>query len=1326
MNVSTSSQVVNLTGNIRAKRVEVSYHCDSFQAVTGYALGQNFTANPITVKIHLDQQKGGAGVESITQVTNTAEVTATWRPWDRQGQQLNSQTETAAAQASDTFAEQKYARVTVDKTAGKGTASLNNEIVNYTVTIANTEEGQAPFTRPFLVDLLPQGIILNGEPEDAVKLISAPEGMVIENIRTETRDGETALFVFLSGDTEEQQRLDPGESAQVEISVQTTTAAALYDASFVNYVILGSRLKGIESASNPLSASWMTVDGELPGGLDSVLTSLPKQRLEDFKKMLGTEFGNFGYISDAVGVTWTAGSEAAVTKMGRGDRTASTGFTTDRLSAVNNNGSMDYRLIFSNLSTVYNYTGVTLLDILPYDGDKVSSGADRYSEWSLIFGDLTRVEKLAADGSISSVSADSYKLFYYTQPITDGNVEQIYDLVNSIDFNWVPSSGWTDTKPAAPETVTAISIAFKKDAGVHLAPKESYQIEYRMDVGQLSEAELADRSWHNTVNSFVAQYWRYTNSVADGVQAKNGLGSNSVAATILPGQVQVGGHVWIDKNADGVWDKSTESVSALQSNALVQQLLNNIQIRLSTYEGTGESSSATREYNTAGNNSWNQSAEFVFGRGAVDPNYADSDPGLDPASPSGTVQDDGDELYDITKGQLNQLKPEMLKGYAPKTYRLSVTIPETSGVLAEPTTLGATTGRSRAPALVNTSAEAADNNFAKAPSGTTSSSSERFYLHSTAPDVYDNTKDIGLVLFRNVTVKKTAADDPNTPVEGAEFTIYGPYNRLADAQSASLSSAESLGTYITRANGEVSLGHRNWFQYYVIVETKAAPGYLLDSATFTNTDGVLEKYTGTGTANPAWVLTVPGDGVTNTNQVVNVTNIRQARVDLSAEKTLTGQKPLAADQFTFQLLNDKFTVVQEKKNAADGTVTFDPITLSTPATYTYYIREKVPSEAAGGNRYQGMLYDGTLYKAEITVSMSSTGLNTQVKYFKQDAAGAWVEVSGTLAFANDYTPSPAQYAPKVEKIIQTAAGDAAKDPFTFTIERSDSGPADAVEMPALTSLTINGSGVGSFGNITFKSEGTYTFRIREEVSTDLEGLGYTFDTQIWTLTVETQDHDGAIVVAKTEYTSDNGTASSEEQASFTNLYAPKETSYIPKVRKVLTGDKAPENSTFRFDLSLKSEPAPGGAVLAADPGASITGSGTVNLPEIFFRAAGKYTFTITEQIGKDPAFRYDSSVWTLTVVIKDDGNGGLLVESAEYRKGLLSGASQEATFTNKYRKPEIPDNPPPSPSNPPVIIQHFLPKTGDGTQLGSWLAVLASASGGLIWLRSRKKKNTRR
>ena len=51
--------------------------------------------------------------------------------------------------------------------------------------------------------------------------------------------------------------------------------------------------------------------------------------------------------------------------------------------------------------------------------------------------------------------------------------------------------------------------------------------------------------------------------------------------------MQVGGHVWIDKNADGEW-QADESVSQLTDNALVQSLLNHVEITLYTYEGRSD------------------------------------------------------------------------------------------------------------------------------------------------------------------------------------------------------------------------------------------------------------------------------------------------------------------------------------------------------------------------------------------------------------------------------------------------------------------------------------------------------------------------------------------------------------------------------------------------------------------------------------------------------------------------------------------------------------------------------------------------------------------
>lgn len=88
--------------------------------------------------------------------------------------------------------------------------------------------------------------------------------------------------------------------------------------------------------------------------------------------------------------------------MGRGDRSAAIGFTSDRLSTVNNNGYMDYRLILSNLSANYHYTDVTLLDILPGPGDLTYAGTSRGSAWGMNFGGVTGVTRIDGSGASHS------------------------------------------------------------------------------------------------------------------------------------------------------------------------------------------------------------------------------------------------------------------------------------------------------------------------------------------------------------------------------------------------------------------------------------------------------------------------------------------------------------------------------------------------------------------------------------------------------------------------------------------------------------------------------------------------------------------------------------------------------------------------------------------------------------------------------------------------------------------------------------------------------------------------------------------------------------
>lgn len=115
----------------------------------------------------------------------------------------------------------------------------------------------APMVNPFLVDLLPQGMLLNGANGN-VQLTDAPAGVTIENTRSNTSEGETALFVFLSG------ALAPGESVKLTMQVKSTSAVATFGADVNKHVIVGSREKGVQSQDNPRATAWKTVDGEWP------------------------------------------------------------------------------------------------------------------------------------------------------------------------------------------------------------------------------------------------------------------------------------------------------------------------------------------------------------------------------------------------------------------------------------------------------------------------------------------------------------------------------------------------------------------------------------------------------------------------------------------------------------------------------------------------------------------------------------------------------------------------------------------------------------------------------------------------------------------------------------------------------------------------------------------------------------------------------------------------------------------------------------------------------------------------------------------------------
>lgn len=1248
---------IALTGTDKAKKIEIRYSTTS-----GEAIGKHFKPGAVEVTIDLDKQDGGEGIEPITKVVNTATVNASYYEWDTKGEiVIPSKTLTSNDISENTFGEPKTALVSLSKRADKNNVALDGGEVKYTLSITNAADATGAMGNPFIVDLLPKGTEFVGDLEDIEIVASA--GISVENFRTDTREGETALFLFLSGD------LQPGKTIDITIPIKATIMAAVYGPTITNYAIAGSRVQGVQTTDNPRATSYKTSDGRWPQDLDNALTTLSSDRKEILRAMLGNMAG-FGYIATASEISWSSSTSTSLIKTGRGDRSQDTGFSSTHLSTVNNDGYMEYQLIFSNLSTTENYTNVTLLDVLPFVGDKTAFDSDRGSQWQMIFDEIEKVEIIDSAGENKPIPSDKYWIFYYTQTIAEDNIGEVYDTIEQLKFDTTAAdlpTGWTEDANYK-EHATAIAIAIAKDEDWVLKTNQSYMITYKLNVGELDEIELAQRSWTNAVNNFSCHYQHYVsnNGIDTATDAVAVLSSNSVSNTIMPNPVKVGGHIWIDKDADGVWDEGEYVADFNGQNQLINKLLEVVEVSLYTYEGTGSYATDTDQY--VKDDNWYEEANFVF-------------EDLDPASKKDGFTED--QLYS-NDALNNPLQPAYLKGEAAKTYNIGVTIPETADLYLDVTSLGGgdsskKTGYSRHPLdlLANGAYadEAADNNYTRA--STRTSVSERFFLYATGADLFDNTKDIGIVFYRGLIIEKVDELQSDIKLANAEFKVYGPFDTEAEANSADLNETNLIATVTTDDEGIAKVSGLNWFQYYVIVESESPQYYQNQGAIASNTDGVIHEYTGDDLGRSAWILAVPEDDVTNDQQTVVVTNTTEIDYTIEVLKYLDG-KELDAKQFAFVLMDENMEPISgtQTVNDADGKVSFGPLVAREIGQYTYYIKEVIP-DGAVDNVYGDIKYDDRLIKVIVDIAEDpddNDRLKADITYYAQDADGNYVS-DEAAGFENVYLPSQTTtYQPSVLKQFTDDSDERWQTiNFNFVLRAKEDYDSMVVLADGETELTatIKDQGSSYFDVIHFYGEGEFAFTI-EEVDDGVKD--YLYDETVWTLTVKTEKVNGVLAVTDVSYQSDqNETA---VLAIFENAYYVELlTSYKPSVLKQFTddSDERPQNS--RFDFLLQPTDDYGDSVelnAVNEEGAmtlSVIDEGTGYFDEIIFKDEGTFCFTIKEVDRQERGYTYDDQVWTLEVKTKKV-NGELVVLSAKYTTADGT-VFDQATFTNHYKKDKL-------------------------------------------------------
>ena len=328
-------------------------------------------------------------------------------------------------------------------------------------------------------------------------------------------------------------------------------------------------------------------------------------------------------------------------------------------------------------------------------------------------------------------------------------------------------------------------------------------------------------------------------------------------------------------------------------------------------------------------------------------------------------------------------------------------------------------------------------------------------------------------------------------------------------------------------------------------------------------------------------------------------------VALEVTKKLEG-KTLEKDAFSFQLLDDKGSVLQTVKNDENGKVKFEAIKYKEAGTFNYTIKEV-------NDNKPGYTYDANVLKATVTVEDVLGEKLASVKF--EDSK---------KEFTNTYAAKEAKLQLEAKKVLNGKALEAGQ----FEFELKEDGKV-------LHAVSNDANGKIQFPKLTFTKEETRTFTISEKAG-DVAGVEY--DPNAYEVTVVVKDNGQGQLVA---------TAKDADNITFTNVYKAKPDKKTITATKVLNG-KELEADKYEFELK-KGEEVVATAKNAAD--------GTVTFKEIEFATAGDYTYTITEKAGSEKGVTYDTATHKVTVNVTDNGQGQL----------VATVTGNNPTFTNTYK-----------------------------------------------------------
>ncbi len=505
----------------------------------------------------------------------------------------------------------------------------------------------------------------------------------------------------------------------------------------------------------------------------------------------------------------------------------------------------------------------------------------------------------------------------------------------------------------------------------------------------------------------------------------------------------------------------------------------------------------------------------------------------------------------------------------------------------------------------------------------------------------------GATLTTSAAVKNTYQAAQTTATIQASKTLQGGKPLAPEAYTFVLTNtqdAEDVYTATNDASGgvqfKVTYTKAGTYTYHLTERKGSDPGITYDETVHTVTVVVTDDGLGQLHA----TVQYPGEQVP---AFVNNYKAAPVTTEIRAHKTLQGDKPLAAEVYTFEL-DDGNGNVLTANNAANGDVIFS-MTYETAGVYTYVLRERKGEEL-------GTTYDERTFNVTVTVTDDYNGkLVAEVAY-------EGVEEGKVPGFVNSYKGTAVPVKISAQKILE---GRSLKgNDFAFTLTNQ----ADATE-----TYTAKNDADGNIAfSITFENAGVYTYTLTEQVGSD---DNITYDKTGYTVTITVTDDLEGYLQAEVRYSTTDGTA-----PSFKNVFTPDPVTVELTVNKTLSGRTMKKNE-FRFQV-LDSK----GNVLATAWNAA---DGKIAFPGIALQLPGTYTFTVIEVKGSDRTITYDTARYTVKVTVTD--TDGVLSAAVTYPEGGI-------TFKNAYQAPD-PTTPPTADETPVMLMVMLMISSAAGVVL---------------------------